>query len=64
MQTLSPLRANVDTWEEQILRVLLDKHCLSILKHKPIANDYLIKIDQKYNRERLAYILRLTFQIF
>src|SRR5574337_1291091 len=32
MQTLSPLRANVDTWEEQILRVLLDKHCLSILR--------------------------------
>ncbi len=31
MQTLSPLRAKVDTWEEQILRVLLDKHCLSIL---------------------------------
>ena len=31
MQTLSPLESKVDTWEGQILRILLDKHCLSIL---------------------------------
>ncbi|MDE1844771.1 MAG: helix-turn-helix transcriptional regulator [Thaumarchaeota archaeon] len=31
MQILSPLRVKVDKREEQILRALLDKHCLSIL---------------------------------
>ncbi|CUR51171.1 protein of unknown function [Nitrosotalea devaniterrae] len=31
MQILSPLKVKADTWEEQVLQVLLDKHCLSIL---------------------------------
>jgi len=74
VQILSPLRIKNDTREKQILRVLLDKHCLAILnitKENPMTVPMIcscchIPPSTAYRKLQLLQklnLLRVTFTI-
>ena len=74
MQALSPLTVKIDTREKQILRALLDKHCLAILNitkenamtASMICSCYDISPSVAYRKLRLLQklnLLRATYTI-